>query len=114
DKIEQFLDSDLVTEPHEDLEDKKNVKVFGTYDMKGYNMLTRKTPIKTPDDLKGLKIRTSPIDLQIDLLNELGASATPLDYSESFTSLQQGTLDGIHTATALAWTDKFHEVTDYL
>lgn len=111
----KFLDSDLAKKKlHEELESKINVKVIGTYDMKGYNMFNNVRKIESPEDMKGLKIRTSPIDLQVNLLKELGANPTPLAYGEAFTALQQGTIDGIHIATGLGWTDKFYEASKYL
>lgn len=109
-----YLDSDIIEDLYAELEDKRSVKVLGSYDMKGYNMFNKTRKIETPDDMKGLKIRTSPIDLQVDLLKELGASPTPMAYGETFTALQQGTIDGIHIATGLGWTDKFYEVSEYL
>ncbi|MGJ9457876.1 TRAP transporter substrate-binding protein [Oceanobacillus sp. CF4.6] len=114
DKLYKFLDSELAKGLEEDLESKLNVKFVGNYDMKGYNMFNNVRPIESPKDMEGLKIRTSPIDLQINLLKELGANPTPLAYSETFTSLQQGTIDGVHMATAPTWTDKLYEASKYL
>lgn len=109
-----FLDSDLAKKLDEELESKIDVKVVGNYDMKGYNIFNGVRKVETPNDLAGLKLRTSPIDLQVNLLRELGANPTPLAYGEAFTALQQGAIDGIHIATGLGWTDKFYEVSKYL
>ncbi|WP_368900956.1 TRAP transporter substrate-binding protein [Oceanobacillus oncorhynchi] len=113
-KLYNFLDSELATQLDEELEEKLNVKVIGNYDMKGYNVFNNVRPVEYPEDLNGLKIRSSPIDLQINLFSELGANPTTIAYGEAFTALQQGTIDGIHTATALGWTDKFYEASNYL
>ncbi|MGK7867491.1 TRAP transporter substrate-binding protein [Falsiroseomonas sp. E2-1-a20] len=50
-------------------------------------------PIRTPADMRGLKIRVQTSDLWIDLMRALGANATPLPFGEVFTSLQSGVID---------------------
>ena len=51
-------------------------------------------PITTPDDLKGIKLRTLSADVQVALWEALGALPTPIDASEMYTALQQGTVQG--------------------
>lgn len=53
-----------------------------------------KRPIRTPEDMKGLKIRVQPSDLAISIIESLGASATPMDYGEVYSSIQTGVIDG--------------------
>lgn len=55
---------------------------------------TANTPIRTPADLRGLKIRTMDSQMAIDMMNALGGSATVMGYSEIYTGLQQGVIDG--------------------
>ena len=55
---------------------------------------TANTPIRVPADLKGLKIRTMDSQIAIDMMNALGGSATVMSYSEIYTGLQQGVIDG--------------------
>ncbi|MGN0159698.1 MAG: TRAP transporter substrate-binding protein [Brotaphodocola sp.] len=55
---------------------------------------TANTPIRVPDDLKGLKIRTMDSQMAIDMMNALGGSATVMSYSEIYTGMQQGVVDG--------------------
>ncbi|WP_235961889.1 TRAP transporter substrate-binding protein [Falsiroseomonas selenitidurans] len=50
-------------------------------------------PIRTPADMRGLKIRVQTSDLWIDLMRALGANPTPLPFGEVFTSLQSGVID---------------------
>ncbi|MEF2072613.1 TRAP transporter substrate-binding protein [Consotaella aegiceratis] len=50
-------------------------------------------PIKTPADLKGLKVRVQPSPSAIKMIELLGGSATPLPYGELYTALQQGVVD---------------------
>ncbi len=55
---------------------------------------TANTPVRVPADLKGLKIRTMDSQMAIDMMNALGGSATVMSYSEIYTGLQQGVIDG--------------------
>ena len=55
---------------------------------------TAQTPIRTPSDLKGLKIRTMDSQMAIDMMNAFGGSATVMGYSEIYTGMQQGVVDG--------------------
>ncbi len=51
-------------------------------------------PVRTPDDLKGLKIRVPPSDIFMGMARALGANPTPLSYGEVFSALQTGLIDG--------------------
>lgn len=63
---------------------------------------TVKTPIRKPEDLKGLKIRTMDSQMAIDMMGNLGGSATVMGYSDIYTGLQQGVIDGAeNNVTAL-------------
>ena len=73
-----------------------------------------KHPINTPDDMKDLKLRTVENEIQMSFFRMLGASPTPMSYTELFTGLQQGTVDAQENAMFLIQTSRFEEVTDYL
>lgn len=63
---------------------------------------TAKNAIRTPADLKGLKIRTMDSQMAIDMMNALGGSAQVMGYSEIYTGMQQGNVDGAeNNVTAL-------------
>jgi tripartite ATP-independent transporter DctP family solute receptor len=112
--IYKVLDSDLAKNWAKVLEKDAGVVVYGGF-VKGWLSIgTKKGPINTPDDLKGLKIRTMATDMQMGLISALGASPTVVAYGELYTAQQQGTVDGMLTATTLYKTDKFGEVIDHL
>ena len=71
-------------------------------------------PIKTPDDLKGLLLRVPDNRVRIEVFNMLGASATPLDFTELYTALQQGVVDGQENPLASIYTAKLYEVQKYI
>ena len=55
---------------------------------------TDDTPIRVPADLKGLKIRTMDSQMAIDMMHAFGGSATVMGYSDIYTGMQQGVIDG--------------------
>ena len=70
--------------------------------------------MKVPDDLKGLKIRTSSTPVEINLMKAYGANPTPVQYAQLYTALQQGVVDG-NAATPMppAAAIKLYEVAKY-
>lgn len=60
----------------------------------GYRNVTASKEIQSVEDLKGLRIRTQNSEIHMKIFKALGVDATPMDFSELFTALQQGTVDG--------------------
>jgi tripartite ATP-independent transporter DctP family solute receptor len=71
-------------------------------------------PIEQPSDLKGLKIRVPGNPLWTDFFGKLGASPTTMAFSEVFTGLQTGTINGQENPIEVPWTNKFSEVQKYV
>ena len=76
-------------------------------------MTNSKREIRTPADLKGLKIRTMNDKLQIATLEALGANAAPLAISELYGALQQHLVDGQENPLSTINSQKFYEVNKY-
>lgn len=72
-----------------------------------------KKEVKTPSDLKGLKIRVMQSDLYIKLFDAFGANPTPMSFTDLYTGLQQGTVDGQDNSPMLTYVNKFYEVQKY-
>lgn len=53
-----------------------------------------KKPIRSIDDLKGMKVRVMQSDIFVDMMSALGANATPMPYGEVYSSIQTGVIDG--------------------
>ena len=64
------------------------------YDAGARSFYTTKRLINTPADLKGMKIRVQQSPMAIEMIQAMGASATPISWGELYTSLQQGVVDG--------------------
>jgi len=89
--------------------------LWGASWYQGYRHLTTsKTPVHTPDDMKGLKIRTMESELHMAHFNALGANAVPMAFSEVFTALQQGAIDGQENPYVNIYTQGMHEVQGYV
>jgi len=113
DHVQRVLDGPVGAELSQELE-AIGFKVLGYLYSWGYrNVVTAKKEIKTVADLKGLKIRTIPTPVFVGAVNAMGASATPMNFGEVYTSLQSGVLDGYeHTSTTTA-SFKFYEIAKY-
>ena len=83
------------------------------YDAGSRSFYTKSKPILTPDDLRGLKIRTQESPTSVKLVNTLGGSATPISWGELYTALQQGVVDGAENNPPSFYTSKHFEVCKY-
>ncbi|MCW2306011.1 TRAP transporter substrate-binding protein [Rhodobium gokarnense] len=98
-----------------DLEAKTGLKVLGMIDSGGFFAFTNsKRPIKTVEDMDGLKIRTMTLPTHKAMVDSLGAQATPLPWAEVYTSLQTGVADGEMNPIPIIAFAKFDEVQKYL
>jgi len=72
-------------------------------------MLTRKTPIQSIDDMKGLKMRVPEIRTYLESVKALGANPTPVPWGETYLALQQGVVDACESPIDMITGMKFHE-----
>jgi tripartite ATP-independent transporter DctP family solute receptor len=80
----------------------------------GFRNIFTSTKVNDMDGLKGLKIRTSTDPVMVDAINALGASATVVDYTELYTSLQSGVVDGAENPMPNYLNNSFYEVAPYV
>lgn len=83
------------------------------YDAGSRSFYTIKTPVNSPKDLDGLKIRTQESQTSVKLVNSLGGSATPIAWGELYTALQQGVVDGAENNPPSFYLSKHYEVCKY-
>ena len=77
----------------------------------GYRQLTNsKHEVKSPNDIKGLKIRTMENPVHLAAWRKLGANPTPMPFSEVFNAMQQKTIDGQENPNTTNFLQKFYEV----
>ncbi|MCP8686385.1 TRAP transporter substrate-binding protein [Marinobacterium sedimentorum] len=71
-------------------------------------------PITKPEDLAGIKLRTPPDPVTLDIFNSLGANPAPLAFSELYIALQQGVFDGQENPLMNIYSSKLYEVQKYI
>src|SRR3954452_11095867 len=76
-------------------------------------LTTRGKPVRTPDDMGGLKIRVQPTAIYLETIKAMGGSPTPVDFNELYTSLQTGVVDGQENPPSIVVAAKFFEVQKY-
>lgn len=98
-----------------DLENKTGLKVLTIWDNGGFRCFTNnKRPIHTPDDMKGLKIRTMQIPAHMEMVKALGANPTPIAWTELYNALQLNVVDGQENAVPTIDLGHINEVQKYL
>ena len=82
-----------------------------------YNAGTRnfygKSPIRTPEDLKGKKIRVQQSPASVEMVKAFGAAAAPMGFGEVYTAIQQGVIDGAENNELALTNNKHGEVAKY-
>jgi tripartite ATP-independent transporter DctP family solute receptor len=86
-----------------------NIRVISWAYNFGSRSVLAKKPVKGPEDLAGLKIRTLPNPVITECLRLMGAAATPLAFGEIYTALQAGVLDGLEHDPPTILAAKFFE-----
>jgi tripartite ATP-independent transporter DctP family solute receptor len=78
------------------------------------HMTNSKRPVNVPDDLKGLKMRTMENPIHIAAYKNFGIIPTPMAFTEVFTALQQGTVDGQENPLSVISAAKFEQVQKHM
>lgn len=108
-------DSDFAREFFAEMADTVGLDVIGVGENGGFrNFTSNGRLIRSPEDMKGLKIRTQEHAGQMAMVRALGAAATPIAYSELYTALQTGVVDGQENAIPTIYQVNLQEVQDYL
>ncbi len=92
----------------------KGVKILGFWE-NGFRQITNNVrQIVKPDDLKGVKLRTPRGEWRVKMFQSYGANPSPMAFSEVFTALKTGVMDGQENPLINVWSAKFYEVQKYL
>ncbi len=92
----------------------KGYRILGYFE-NGFRHITNNVrPINKPDDLSGIKLRTPKGAWRVKMFQLYGANPTPMAFSEVFTALQTGVIDGQENPYAQIASAKFQEVQKYL
>ncbi len=94
--------------------EQKGITYLGSFH-NGFRQLTNsKRAVKTPEDLKGLKIRVPGSEVYMKVFKTFGADPVAMSWSEVFTAIQQGTIDGQENGVSITSSAKMNEIQDYL
>lgn len=86
-----------------------------TFSENGFrNITNNQRPIKAPEDLKGLKMRTMQSQVYVNFMKSFGASATPISWPELVPALKQNVVDGQENAAGTILAGKLYEVQKFL
>jgi C4-dicarboxylate-binding protein DctP len=110
---EKILASDIAKRMNDKAAEETGVRVLAPVCMGFRHVSNNLRPIRTPDDMRGIKIRVMPNPLHIAGFAALGAAATPVAFSELFTALQQKTVDAQENPIINVIDKKFYEVQSY-
>jgi len=98
----------------DDCTNKTGVRILSLAPFGFRHMTNSVRPIKTPDDMKGMKIRTMEIVPHMKLMESFGANAVPIPWTELYSSLQTKVVDGEETTLQNIVMGNLHEVQKYL
>lgn len=94
--------------------EKKGLKVLAVWENGVRHITNNKRPINGPDDLKGIKLRVPEGKWRVKMFQDYGANPSPMKFSELFTALQTGVMDGQENPFTQIYSAKLHEVQKYL
>ena len=107
--------SDVVKEIGAKLEKNRGVKILTAEIYYGARHLTtRNKPIKTPADLKGMLVRAPDQPIYLEAVRAMGATPTPVAFSDLYMALKQGVVDGQENPIPTIYTYKYYEAQKYL
>lgn len=112
--LEKVIYGDIGEELKKQLEEDTGLKVIGFVPGAVRHLTTSGVEVNKPEDLKGLSIRAPEMPVYVDTWTALGANPTPLPFTELFTSLQTGVVDGQENPYEIIANNSFYEVQDVL
>jgi len=106
----RLIKSDWFKSVSTQLEEKAGLKILAANWLFGVRHILADKPIRTPDDMKGLKIRIPPIPMWVETFKALGANAQTINFGEAYTALSSGVVDAIESPLESLYAAKFYEV----
>ena len=110
----EFMKSPFVREMSEDMRKATGIRTLALSENGFRNLTNNAREVKTPADMKGLKMRTMQSQVYVNFMKSLGAAATPIAYPELITSLKQNVVDGQENAASTIWDGGLYEVQKFM
>lgn len=113
-EVKKLNECPTVKKWNKELAEKFGFKVLSFNWVQGFRHFMTNKPIRSPRDLKGLRIRTPPAPIWQESVRALGAVPTALNFGEIYTALQQGAVDGAELVYDNITAGKLYEVLKYV
>jgi tripartite ATP-independent transporter DctP family solute receptor len=116
DHMRKVWDSEIGAKVFEDVAKEMGVRPLGAFYLgtRQLNLVEKVGPVKHPDDMKGVKLRTPNSPSWIALGKALGGNPTPMSFSEVYLGLKTGVIEGQDNPLPTDKNAKFYEVTKYI
>lgn len=111
--VNTIMDSRVQKVLNADMESNGFIIISWT-DLGSRSVMNNKRAVTTPDDMRGLKIRCMEDPVLAAAMSAMGCIATPLAFSEVYTGLQQGTIDGVENALPVLLANGYDELAKYI
>jgi tripartite ATP-independent transporter DctP family solute receptor len=112
-EVAKLRESPTVLKWQEELATKFGLKVVSFNWVQGYRHFFTNKPVKTPEDLKGLRVRTPPAPIWQESIRSLGATPVAMAFGEMYPGLQQRAIDGVELVYNNIPGGRFYEVLKY-
>ncbi len=113
-EVAKLAKSPTVKSWQDELSNKYGLKVLSFSWVQGYRHFFTNKPVRSPEDLKGLRIRTPPAPIWQESVRALGATPVALAFGEMYPALQQKVMDGVELVYNNIPAGRFYEVLKYV
>jgi tripartite ATP-independent transporter DctP family solute receptor len=113
-EVEKLTKSPTIKGFLDELANKYGIKVLSYSWVQGYRHFFTNKPIRSPEDLKGLRIRTPPAPIWQESVRALGATPVALAFGDMYPALQQKAMDGVELVYNNIPAGRFYEVLKYV
>lgn len=108
-----LYDTEWFAEKNESLKE-QGIHIVIDNHLYGTRQLLTTSPVLTPEDMNGMKIRTPNNEMQIKAIEAMGGTATPMPLGEVYPALTQGVIDGVENPLPVLYGQKLHEQAKHL
>jgi len=114
--MDRVLNGEIGKEIYEDVAQKTGVRPLAAFYLgtRQLNLVEKAGPVRTPQDMKGVKLRTPASPAWIALGKALGGNPTPMSFGEVYMGLKTGAIEGQDNPLPTDKNAKFYEVTKYI
>jgi len=110
---ELFYGSDIIDNINAELHSKMNMTSLGWL-YQGFRAFCTTKPLTSMADCKGVKLRSPEVDLYLDTFNIMGFNPTVITWTEAYTAMQSGVVDGVDTIKSSIYSYGFYEIGKYI